>query len=544
MTNPTTAILQTDGTSIGPSFAALLERIRRLNDVGKAAGLMGWDRDVNMPAAASGDRAHQMATLAQIGHELLVDERVGDWLGEAEGEAQRWGAASNAGDGRADTSAAGHTGVDGSQAVSDRTAVIALLREFRRQRDDAIKLPGEFVARRARLSGAAYRAWVDARAASDWPAFQPHLQNTVDLAREQAELYGYTTEPYDALLDRYERGMTSAAVERLFDAATAALLPLREAIVRDGRPVSAAVLHQAYPVEAQQAFARHIAPLVGYDFSRGHLGTTVHPFASSFSQSDCRITTRWYPDFINPSLFGTLHECGHAIYEQHTSPSLARTPLARGTSSGIHESQSRMIENIVGRSQGFWRAHFGALQSHFPSQLANTTADEFWRAVNHVGPSFIRVEADELTYNLHIILRFGLERALIGGTLAVADARDAWNAAMEDLLDMTPPDDAHGILQDVHWSSPMFGYFPTYALGNLYAAQLYEAATAADPAVAEGLNDGNVSPLLAWLHTNVHRYGKVYPPAELIVRATGRALDEGAFVRYADAKFGDVYGLG
>ncbi|MBK6768778.1 MAG: hypothetical protein IPG72_07180 [Ardenticatenales bacterium] len=205
-------------------------------------------------------------------------------------------------------------------------------------------------------------------------------------------------------------------------------------------------------------------PLVGYDFSRGHFGTTVHPFASSFSQSDCRITTRWNPAFISPSLFGTLHECGHAIYEQHTSPVLARTPLARGTSSGIHESQSRMIENIVGRSQGFWRAHFGALQSHFPSQLANTTADEFWRAVNHVGPSFIRVEADERTHNLHIILRFGLERALIGGTLAVADARDAWNAAMEDLLDMTPPDDAHGILQDVHWSSPMFGYFPTYAL--------------------------------------------------------------------------------
>jgi len=537
------AILQTDGTTIGPSFAALLERIRRLNDVGKAAGLMGWDRDVNMPAAASADRAQQMATLAQIGHELLVDERVGDWLGEADLEAQRWGAASGAVDAVDEATEEGASPAIVAE-LTDRTTVTALLREFRRQRDDAIKLPGEFVARRARLSGAAYRAWVDARAASDWPAFRPHLQHTVDLAREQAGLYGYTTEPYDALLDRYERGMTSAAVERLFDAATAALLPLREAIVRDGRPVSDAVLHQPYSVEQQQAFARHIAPLVGYDFGRGHLGTTVHPFASSFSQSDCRITTRWNPAFISPSLFGTLHECGHAIYEQHTSPVLARTPLARGTSSGIHESQSRMIENIVGRSRGFWRAHFGALQSHFPSQLANTTADDFWRAVNHVGPSFIRVEADELTYNLHIILRFGLERALISGTLAVADARDAWNAAMEDVLDMTPPDDAHGILQDVHWSSPMFGYFPTYALGNLYAAQLYEAATAADPTVAEGLNDGNVLPLLVWLHTNVHRYGKVYPPAELIVRATGHPLDEGAFVRYADAKFGDGYGLG
>ncbi|MEO8083435.1 MAG: carboxypeptidase M32 [Ardenticatenales bacterium] len=536
-------ILQTDGSAVGPAFGALLTRIRRLNDLGKVAGLLGWDRDVNMPSAATPDRAQQMSTLAQVMHETLTNPQVADWLAEAEEEARRFGAVY-----MEDTAEAGVGDDQDSAGAADAEAIArlhvgALLREFRRQHDDAAKLPAEYVARRARLSAAAYQAWVEARRASDWASFQPHLAQTVGLAREQADYFTYTTEPYDALLDRYERGMTSAAVATLFSAARDALVPLREAIGRDGRPIDASVLHQPYPVAAQQAFAREIAEAVGYDFSRGHLGTAVHPFASSFSQNDCRITTRWYPEFINPSVFGTLHECGHAIYEMGTDPALARTPLARGTSSGIHESQSRMIENVVGRSRGFWRAHFGRLQAHFPSQLGGTSADDFWRAVNIVQPSLIRVEADELTYNLHIILRFEIERALISGSLQPADARDAWNDSMANLLGITPHDDANGILQDVHWSSPMYGYFPTYALGNLYAAQLVEAATERDPAVAAGLDAGEAAPLVDWMRRNVHRHGKLYPPAALIRRATGRPLDEGAFVRYATRKFGAVYGL-
>lgn len=538
-----TPVLQSDGLSVGPQFAALLGRIRRLNDLGKTAGLLGWDRDVNMPVAASADRAQQMATLASVMHEMLVDPAVGDLLAGAETEARSFGPAVDAA-GIAGGAAAAVDRDTQDDPHPDALLVHALLREVRRGYDDAVKLPGEYVARRARLSGEAYRAWVAARAAADWPAFRPHLQITVDLAREQAELLGVATEPYDTLLDRYERGMTSAAVAELFARTAAALVPLREAIARDGRPVSDAVLHQPYDVAAQQALAREMAAIVGYDLDRGHLGTTVHPFASSFSQDDCRITTRWYPDFLSPSLFGTLHECGHAIYEQRTDRRLARTPLARGTSAGIHESQSRTIENLVGRSRGFWQAHFDRVRSHFPSQLANATAADVWRAVNKVQPSFIRVEADELTYNLHIILRFEIERALINGTLAPADARDAWNAQMEDLFDLTPPDDAVGILQDVHWSSPMFGYFPTYALGNLYAAQLFETATAADPSIATALDAGACAPLVDWLTVHVHRHGKVYPPGDLIVRATGRPLDEGAFVRYATAKFKAVYALG
>lgn len=550
-----TPILQGDGAAVGPAFAALLARIRRLNDLGKAAGLLGWDRDVNMPSAATPDRAQQMATMAAVMHEMLVDPAVADWLAAAEDEAKRWGGAGTAADAAstdweaaasadADRSDAGAAASADAAEATARLHVGALLREFRRHHDDAAKLPSEYVARRAVLSAAAYQAWVAAREASDWPAFRPHLAVTVALAREQAEYFTYTTEPYDALLDRYERGMTSAAVAALFGATREALVPLREAIERSGSVIEDGLVHQPFDVGAQQALAREIAEVVGYDFRRGHLGTAVHPFASSFSQNDCRITTRWYPDFLNPSLFGTLHECGHALYEMGTDPALARTPLARGTSAGVHESQSRMVENVVGRSRGFWRAHFGRLQARFPELLGRADADDFWRAVNVVRPSPIRVEADELTYNLHIVLRFELERALIGGALSADDARDAWNERMAALLGITPRDDAHGILQDVHWSSPMFGYFPTYALGNLYAAQLVEAATAADGAVAAGLDAGDPAPLLAWMRAHVHRHGKIFPPALLVRRATGRALDEGAFVRYATRKFGEVYGVG
>jgi carboxypeptidase Taq len=320
-------------------------------------------------------------------------------------------------------------------------------------------------------------------------------------------------------------------------------VPLVEAIDGAGREIDDRVLHQPYDVEGQRAFARYIAAAVGYDLERGHLGTAVHPFATSFSRDDARITTRWNPGFLSPALFGTLHEAGHAMYEQGTHPDLARTPLARGTSSGIHESQSRMIENVVGRSHGFWRVHFGKLQSVFPNQLGDCDVDAFHRAINKVQPSLIRVEADELTYNLHIVLRFELEQALLGGDLAVADLPAAWNAKMSELLGITPPTDREGVLQDIHWSSPMFGYFPTYALGNLYAAQMAEAARAADPAVGAGLDEGEPAALVAWLRQHVHQHGKKLAPAQIAERATGRPLETGPFVRYVTEKFGALYDL-
>ena len=498
-------------------YQQLLSRVHELDDLNKAAGLLSWDREVNMPRAGSAERIAQMTTLSSLIHRMATSDEMGELIERAAAE------------------------LDGAGYDSDEAALIRLLR---RTYADARKLPEEYVNRSARVSGQAREAWVKARAEDDFAVFRPWLEQVVELCQEMAEYYGYQDERYDALLDKYETHMKTAEVRAIFSALKAELVPLREAIDRSPVRLDDSIVHQAYDVERQKAFARHIATELGYDFERGHLGTVVHPFAISFSRNDARITTRWYPDFLNPSLFGTLHECGHAMYEQGTAAALARTPLARGTSMGIHESQSRMMENVVGRSRGFWQAHFPTLQRFFPEALGSSTAEDFYQAINKTQPSYIRVEADELTYNFHIILRFELEQAMLNGDLAVADLPAAWNVKMQELLGITPPDDRQGCLQDVHWSRPGFGYFPTYALGNLYAAQFYETAVAQDPTIAEALGRGQTGPLLAWLRQNIHSHGKKFTPGELVQRVTGQPLSHAAFMRYATAKFGDLYALG
>lgn len=414
---------------------------------------------------------------------------------------------------------------------------------MRRSYADERKLPDEFVRRVSQVSGAAHPAWVQARAENNFALFQPHLEQVVALAQEMAELYGYEDEKYDPLLDKFEHGMKTADARAIFDAVKSELKPLLTAVAEHTYFINDHFLHQPIPVAQQQEFARYAATAVGYDFSRGHLGTVMHPFATSFSRDDARITTRWNLDFLNAALFGTLHESGHAMYEQGAAPDLARTPLARGTSSGIHESQSRMMENIVGRSRGFWQAHFPHLQALFPAQLHGMTADDFYRAVNKVQPTFIRVEADELTCNFHIILRFELEQAMLNGELAAADLPVAWRAKMQELLGITLPTDAVGCLQDVHWTHPSFGYFPTYALGNLYTAQLYEAATQQNPSILDDMAQGDPASLLVWLRENVHRHGRKYTPGELIMQATGQPLSHKPFLRYVSTKFGELYEL-
>jgi carboxypeptidase Taq len=431
-------------------------------------------------------------------------------------------------------------GVEDTPYDSNEASLIRLLR---RQYENARKLPSEYVTRVSEISGHAHDAWVQARTEDDFGTFQPWLEQVVELGQEMAEYYGYEDELYDTLLDKYEFDMKTAEVRETFAAVKQELVPLREAIVERGSPVDDSFLHQPFEIEKQKQFARFIAPKVGYDLSRGHIGTVVHPFATSFSRDDARITTRWYPDFLNPFLFGTLHESGHAIYEQGTHPDLARTPLARGTSLGIHESQSRMMENIVGRSRGFWQAYYLPLQSTFPEQLSDYSAEDFYRAVNKVQPSYIRVEADELTYNFHIILRFELEQALMMGDLAVTDLPVAWNDKMDELLGVVPPTDTEGVLQDVHWTRPTFGYFPTYALGNLYSAQFFEAAVAQDPQIAQEMAEGKTDALLTWLGENIHQHGRKFTPRELVQRVTGQPLCHEPFIRYVTAKFSDIYGL-
>jgi carboxypeptidase Taq len=498
------------------SFDQLLAKVNEIHDLAMAGSVLNWDREVNMPKAGTEARIKQMTTVHKLVHEMSTADEVGELLEAAE----------------ADTASADYDSFDAS-----------LVREVRRNYDDARKLPSEFVARVTETSGQAHQAWVAARENDDFESYSPWLEQIIGLAQEMAELYGYEDEPYDALLDRFERDTLTATVRSTFDALKAATVPLLDDISASAVDVDDAPLHQPFDVEAQEEFARYAAEAVGYDFDRGHLGTSVHPFSTSFSRYDSRITTRWYPDFLSPSLFGTMHESGHAMYEQGTGPELARTPLARGTSMGFHESQSRMMENMVGRSRGFWSAHYGELRQRFPDQLGNVPLEAFYAAINKVQPSYIRVEADELTYNLHIVLRFELEQDMLNGDLVARDVPEAWNAKSQELLGVTPPTDRDGCLQDVHWTRPSFGYFPTYALGNLYAAQLLEAAKEADPRIAPELHEGQVSALVEWLRENVHRHGKKYPPTELVARATGRELSPDAFVRYARAKFGELYGV-
>jgi len=497
-------------------YQKLLEHVHELNDLGKAAALLYWDREVYMPRGGTAERIAQLTTMSSLIHRMSTSDEAGERIENAATE------------------------LDGAPYDSNEASLIRLLR---RTYADARKLPAKYVARSAAISGEAREAWVRARAENDFAHFQPWLEQIIGLCQEEADYYGYEDERYDALLDKYETNMKTVEVRAIFAAAKAELVPLREAV--DDSPVKLddSIVHQAYDVEKQKAFARYIATALGYDFERGHLGTVVHPFAISFSRNDARITTRWYPDFLNPSLFGTLHESGHAMYEQGTHADLSRTPLARGTSLGIHESQSRMMENIVGRSRGFWQAHFPTLQGYFPEALGSSTAEDFYRAINKAQPSFIRVEADELTYNFHIILRFELEQAMLNGDLVAADLPAAWNDKMRELLGIIPPSDKEGCLQDVHWSRPGFGYFPTYALGNLYGAQFFETAIEQNPAIVDELAQGKTTALLAWLRENIHQHGKKFTPGELVQRVTGKPLSHEAFMRYAWAKFGNLYEL-
>lgn len=498
------------------NYEKLLEKVHEINDIDKATALLSWDRETNMPKAGIGARVQQMTTLSRLSHSMFTSDEMGALIEAAAEE------------------------IEGAAYESNEASLIRLLR---RQYENARRLPPAFVARISEVSGHAHGAWVKAREEDAFADFQPWLEQVVALGQEMAELYGYEAEKYDALLDKFEFDMKTAEVRETFRAVKEALVPLRQAIEESGVTVDDSFLHQTFDTAKQQEFARYIAPKVGYDFSRGHLGTVVHPFATSFNRNDARITTRYYPDFLNPSLFGTLHESGHAIYEQGTHPDLARTPLARGTSMGIHESQSRMMENIVGRSLGFWQAHYGALQATFPEQLATYSVEDFYRAINKVQPLFIRVEADELTYNFHIILRFELEQALMTGDLAVQDVPVAWNDKMEELLGVVPRTNAEGCLQDVHWTRPSFGYFPTYALGNLYSAQFFEAAVEQMPEIAEELEQGRTDALMVWLGEHIHQHGRKFTPRELVQRVTGQPLSHEPFIRYATKKFGEIYQL-
>jgi carboxypeptidase Taq len=485
--------------------------------LGSIQAVLEWDERTMLPSSAAEYRAEQIVLLSGLGHQRQTDPRYGEWLGRL---------------------AASPLATD---PYSDAGATI---RELRRQYDRAVKLPQSLVEAIARAGVLGQHAWQEARRTARFSLFQPCLEEMLALKRQQAEALGYPQSPYDALLDEYEPGALASDLTRILAALGNELAPLVAEIHESGRRGDLSVLQRHFPPEAQEAFGRETAARIGFDFQRGRLDPTVHPFCTRLGPHDCRITTRYHPQHFNAAFFGILHEAGHALYEQGLSAQHFGLPLGSAVSLGIHESQSRLWENMVGRSFPFWQYLYGDAQRRFPESLGDVPRESFFFAVNDVRPSLIRVEADEATYNLHILIRFELEQALLTDDLRVADLPGAWNAAYQKYLSVEPRDDAGGVLQDVHWSAGLIGYFPTYALGNLAAAQFYAAADEELGGLDQKIAEGQFLPLREWLRDKVYSPGQRYPAGELIRRATGRPLSHQPLIQYLRAKLGPLYGLG
>jgi carboxypeptidase Taq len=501
---------------MGAKLDKFRELLGEIYDLNAAVAVLGWDQQTYMPEGGSPARALQLSTLSMIAHDKFVGDEFGAALEAARLEA---------------------VGLDPD---SDEVRIVARVqREFEKQRKVSSEWVGEF----SRVTALAHPVWQKARAESDFAQFRPALEAVVKLRRAYVDFFRPYEHVYDPLLDDFEPRLTTAEVKAVFTQLRQEQVALVRAIADRGRPVDDSILHRPYDVQKQWDFGVEVAKKMGFDFERGRQDKSTHPFTTAFSIDDVRITTRFDPDYIASALFSTMHESGHALYEQGVSHSLARTPLATGASYAIHESQSRMWENFVGRSHAFWVAFFPRLQQAFPENLHGARLDDFYRAINKVEPSLIRVEADEATYNLHIMLRFEIEIALMEDSLSVADLPGVWNARMQEYLGLTPPNDALGVLQDIHWSGGSLGYFPTYALGNLVAAQLWEKAVKDIPDLERQIEKGKFEGLLAWLRENVHRHGGKFEPMDLLKRVTGHALTPEPYIRYLKAKFSQIYGL-
>jgi carboxypeptidase Taq len=434
--------------------------------------------------------------------------------------------------------------VEGSTRAADPDGDAAVnVREIRRNYDRAVKVPKELVEEMARVTTRAQQVWQEARKDNNFAAFQPWLEKVVGLERRKADAIGYAAVPYDALLDEYEPGATTAEITQLFAALRADLVPLTSAIAASGRRPNHDLLERDYPVDRQRIFGQAAAAAIGFDFDSGRLDVTTHPFCSGLGPGDCRITTRFNSRHFNEAFFGILHEAGHGLYEQGLPADHFGTPRGSSTSLGIHESQSRLWENQVGRGRPFWEHFFPRARQVFHDALRDVRLDDWLFAINDVRPSFIRVEADEATYNIHIILRFELEQALISGDLKPADVPGAWNEKFQQFFDLTPPAAAQGCLQDIHWSMGGLGYFPTYTLGNLYAAQFMEQVRQDLGEVEDDFRRGEFGRLKGWLNTHIHQQGQRFRARVLCERVTGKPLSHKPLVKYLRDKYAPFYGL-
>lgn len=490
--------------------------IAETNDLARAEAVLGWDQQAYMPTGGAAARAQQLATLSRLAHEKFTAERVGQLIDEL---------------------------TEATRDLSYDDDTVSTLRVLKRDYGKAVRLPAAFVAELAAASGMATTAWAQARAANDWPAFEPHLARMLELKQRQTEYMGYTARRYDALLDDFEPDMTTAQVAAIFDAVRHELVPLTQALSARADRVDDAAIYRAYDVERQWTLAHKALRAIGYDFARGRMDRVPHPFCTTFSNHDVRVTNRALPDFFNSCLFGALHEGGHALYEQGSPDRFERTALAGGASLSVHESQSRLWENLVGRSRAFWQYFFPEFKRTFRKNAADLDAEKMYRAVNKVQPSFIRVEADEVTYSLHVMLRFEAENLLLEDKLKVSELPTWWDEAMSSYLGVTPPDVAQGALQDVHWSMGLYGYFPTYSLGTILSAQLFDQARAQLGDLDEQFARGEFTPLREWLTANIYQHGRKYTLNEIALRVTGEPLQTRSYIAYLKKKYSEIYGL-
>lgn len=500
-------------------YEQLVAELRETATLASVAATLGWDQEVMMPAAAAPLRSQQAALLSALVHERRTGARRGELLAACEAD-------------------------PGLAADPDAAAN---LRALRRDYDRNTRLPTSLVREMAETSTRAMHAWREAREASDFAAFAPWLEKLLELNRRTADHLGIPEggDAYDALLDGYEPGMRAAELDRLFAELRAGLVPLIRELREEGTRPDTAWLDIPLAVERQAELNRAVVERMGFDFTAGRLDVSTHPFCESPGPGDTRLTTRYEPERLLSALHATMHETGHGLYEQNL-PKAERfgQPLAEAASFGVHESQSRMWENFVGRGRPFWEWALPELQRRVDAPaVAALDVDTVYRGLNAVEPGLVRIESDEATYNLHIMLRFDLERAMLSGDLAVADLPGAWNERVRSDLGLEVPDDRRGVLQDIHWSMGAVGYFPTYTLGNLYAAQLWEAATAALPDLDDRLRRGDFAALLEWLKANVHSHGRRHPAPELILRATGQPLTPAPLLRYLEGKLRSVYRL-
>jgi carboxypeptidase Taq len=493
----------------------LKELLGEVSDISHAAAVLGWDQQVNIPPKGHEARGQQLATLSKIAHEKSTTHEIGKLIDDLKKE------------------------FGGANPASDEAAMI---RVASRSYDKATRVPSDFIAEQAVVSSKAFEAWGEARAKSDFSIFRPHLEKIVELVRKYVSFFPPTEHPYDTLLDDYEPGMKTADVKAIFDGLRPKQVELIKAI-NSAKQVKADFLFRKYNEKKMLNFGVEVVTKYGYDWSRGRQDKALHPFEETLSANDVRITTRFEEDNPTAMLFSTMHEAGHGMYEQGVNLAYERTPLESGTSLAVHESQSRMWENLVGRSLPFWEYFFPKFKKTFPKQLDGVSVKTFYKAINKVEPSLIRVNADEATYNLHVMLRLELEIAMLEGRVEIKDLPELWNTKMKEYLGITPPNDAKGVLQDVHWAGGMLGYFSTYALGNLISAQLWEKINEDISGLEDQICKGNFSELLGWLQKNIYQHGQKFEPQTLVEKVTGSKIKSEPYVRYLTKKYSVIYGL-